>query len=91
MLTKDDALVDALVQDPRTTSLDDRKRAMVDHAVKLTETPHAVDEDDIQKLRAAGFDDVDISDINSVCAYFNMLNRISSGLGVEGKHALSSE
>ncbi len=27
----------------------------------------------------------------SVCAYFNMLNRISSGLGVEGKHALSSE
>ena len=61
---------------------------MVDYAVKLTETPHAVDEDDLEKLRAAGFADVDISDINGVCAYFNMLNRISSGLGVEGQHAL---
>jgi len=91
MLTKDDDLVDALVKDPRTASLDDRKRAMVNHAVKLTETPHAVDEDDIQELRAAGFTDVDISDINGVCAYFNMLNRISSGLGVEGMHALPSE
>ena len=91
MLTKDDALVDALVKDPRAASLDDRKRTMVDYAVKLTETPHAVDKDDIQKLRAAGFADVDISDINGVCAYFNMLNRVSSGLGVEGRHALPPE
>lgn len=64
---------------------------MVEHAVKLTETPAAVDEHDIENLRAAGFTDIDISDINGVCAYFNMLNRISSGLGVEGTHALPSE
>ncbi len=91
MLTKDDEIVDALMKDHRTASLDDRKRAMVEHVVKLTEAPHSVEEDDIESLRAAGFADVDISDINSVCAYFNMLNRISSGLGVEGKHALPSE
>ena len=74
----------------RTSSLnrDERKRAMVDYALKLTATPGLVVEDDIHALRKAGFDDVDIADINGVCAQFNLLNRISSGLGVEGKHAL---
>ena len=91
MLTKDDDLVDALIKDHRSAALDARQRAMVDYAVKLTSSPHAVAEDDIKELRAAGFDDVDIADINGVCAYFNMLNRISSGLGVEGKHALPPE
>jgi uncharacterized peroxidase-related enzyme len=61
---------------------------MVDYAVKLTRSPGDVGERDIDELRAAGFDDADVSDINGVCAYFNMLNRIASGLGVEGKHAV---
>ena len=91
MLTKDDGLVDALVNDHKTAALDARQRAMLDHAVKLTVSPSDVTVKDIEALRAASFDDVDIADINGVCAYFNMLNRISSGLGVEGKHALPSE
>ena len=91
MLTKDDTLVDALIRDPRAADLDARQRAMVDYAVKLTESPHTIAESDIRALRAAGFSDVDISVVNGVCAYFNMLNRISSGLGVEGEHALPPE
>lgn len=91
MLSKDDALVEALLADPQTAELDDRRRAMADYAWKLTRAPHEVTEKDIETLRAAGLTDVDISDVNGVCAYFNMLNRIASGLGVEGEPALSIE
>lgn len=87
-LVKDDALVDAILEDPKTAALNDRRRAMVDYAWKLTRTPHDVTEGDIETLRGAGLTDVDISDVNGVCAYFNMLNRIASGLGVEGQPAM---
>ncbi len=42
--------------------------------------------EDIEKLRAAGLED---ADVNAICAYFNMLNQISSGLGIEGTPALA--
>lgn len=57
---------------------------MADYAWKLTRTPHEIVAGDIEGLREAGFDDPAIAAINGVCAYFNMLNRIASGLGVEG-------
>lgn len=56
---------------------------MLDYAVKLTRTPHAVDEADIQRLRDVGFDDTAILDICQVASYFNYVNRLADGLGVE--------
>ena len=59
-------------------------------AVKLTLDPHAMAEEDVVRLRAAGFDDRDVSDIAGICAYFNMVNRIASALGIEGKSGLAA-
>lgn len=56
---------------------------MLDYSEKLTNTPQAVDHDDVKRLRSHGFDDLAIHDICSVVAYFAFVNRIADGLGVE--------
>jgi uncharacterized peroxidase-related enzyme len=62
----------------RAAGLDERQRAMLDFAVKLTTTPSAMEEDDRARLRAVGFSDRDIWDISAVAAFFNMSNRLAS-------------
>ena len=70
-------------QDPSAAPLGGRGRALVDYALKLTLTPHSITEDDIAPLRGAGLGDAAIHDAAAVAAYFNFVNRIASGLGVE--------
>jgi len=38
---------------------------------------------DTDALRDVGFDDRGITDITQVCSYFNYINRIADGLGLE--------
>ena len=83
MLTRDDELVAALGRDPLAAPLDGRQRALVTYALKLTQSPHSVGEDDINLLRRAGLSDAAIHDAAAVTAYFNFVNRMASGLGVE--------
>ena len=56
---------------------------MLDYAVKLTRDPGRVDAADVDALRATGFDDQAILDICQVAAYYNYVNRLADGLGVE--------
>jgi len=56
---------------------------MLDYAMKLTVAPATVAIEDVDRLRAAGFDDQAIHDICSVTAYYAFVNRIADGLGVE--------
>ena len=56
---------------------------MLRFAVKLTKTPAAVDDADVDALRSAGFSDRDILDIVEVVGYYAYANRIADGLGVE--------
>lgn len=55
---------------------------MLDYAVRLTESPLHAD-DGIDALRAVGFADRAILDICQVTAYYNYVNRLADGLGVE--------
>jgi uncharacterized protein YciW len=57
--------------------------AMLEYAEKLTLTPSAMTEGDVQKLRDVGWTDRDILDIVHVCAYFNFRVRIVDGFGLE--------
>ena len=58
-------------------------RAMLDYAVKLTLTPHGVMEADVSTLRSSGFDETAILDLCQVVSYYNYVNRLADGLGVE--------
>ncbi|QVK21854.1 peroxidase [Mycoplasmatota bacterium] len=56
---------------------------MLDYAVKLTKNNKKITRIDIEILRNEGFNDKDNFDINQVVAYFNYVNRVVNGLGVE--------
>lgn len=53
------------------------------YALKLTRTPAEVTEADVAALREAGLGDAGVHDAACVVAYFNFVNRIADGLGVE--------
>lgn len=72
-----------LRKDWRTLELSAADRAMLEYAVKLTLAPKTIDESDVAKLREVGLDDRAIHDICAITAYFNFVNRVASGLGVE--------
>lgn len=55
----------------------------MDYALKLTLTPQVVRREDILGLRNAGLSDGAIHDVAAIVAYFNFVNRLALGLGVE--------
>ncbi|MDP8201284.1 MAG: hypothetical protein P9M11_04015 [Candidatus Tenebribacter burtonii] len=56
---------------------------MLGYAVKITSNTCEVKEEDILNLSKVGFDDEAILDIAQVTAYFNFVNRLACGLGIE--------
>jgi len=81
-LIRDDGLVDALRVDPLAAPVPARERALLRYAARLTREPASITRADLDALRAEGWDDRAILDLNQVVAYFNYVNRIANGLGV---------
>jgi alkylhydroperoxidase family enzyme len=55
---------------------------MLDFVVKMTHTPYKHTREDVEKLRAVGFDDTGILQITLIAAFFNYINRVADALGV---------
>jgi len=64
-------------------SLDDHDRALVEFSIRLTKQPGTMTASDLVPLRSAGFEDAAILWLTEVVAYFNFVNRMADGLGVE--------
>lgn len=62
-----------------------REQAGLEYAVKLTLTPGAIDQEDIDRLRRKDLGDGQILEINQVTAYFAYANRTVTGLGVRAE------
>ncbi|MFO8099366.1 MAG: peroxidase-related enzyme [Salinibacter sp.] len=80
----DEPRVEQLAAD--SSSLDDlspKLRAACDFAVALTAEPGDPTEADVKHLRDAGWSDRDVLDIALITSYFNFVNRLATGLGVE--------
>ncbi|HEY3061991.1 MAG TPA: hypothetical protein VGL99_23690 [Chloroflexota bacterium] len=56
--------------------------ALARYVEKLTLLPGEMSQADIEALRTAGFDDLDILDANNQCAHLNYTNRVANGLGL---------
>ncbi len=52
-------------------------------AEKLTLTPKKMNKNDIEALKTYDFNEVEISEIVQVISYFNYINRVADGLGLE--------
>ncbi len=56
---------------------------MLRYARQLTRDPASIGSEDVDRLRAVGFDDRGVLDICQVVSYYNYVNRLADGLGVE--------
>ena len=61
--------------------LDNRQKIAMEYARELTRDPGGIREGIIKRLRAAGYSDGEILEINQVSAYFSYANRTVLGLG----------
>ena len=69
-MTLDDGLKEAMRRDWRTAELDDRERTMLAYVELLTLRPARVQREDLDPLRAAGFDDVAILQVNLIASFY---------------------
>ena len=89
-LLRDDARSDAIrsaidALDIAATPLDARQQAAMVYAQLLTQNPGSMQQSDVEALRAAGWDDGEILEINQVSSYFSYANRTVLGLGCSTK------
>jgi uncharacterized peroxidase-related enzyme len=79
----DETAVLTVQHDYRLADLLPQEFALLDYAVKLTKSPHAVTQADLQLLRDQGYCDEKIVDAVQCIGYFNFINRVLDGLGVD--------
>jgi uncharacterized peroxidase-related enzyme len=75
--------VEAFVRGESAAVPDGRSQRLLAFALKLTWTPQTIAAGDVQELRDTGLSDAGVHDVVAVTAYFNFVNRIALGLGVE--------
>jgi uncharacterized peroxidase-related enzyme len=77
-------LARAIKDDPESVASGDPKAdAAIRYARKLVTDPRHIAEADVLALREAGYDDLDILDINNIAAYYSYINRVAAGLGLQ--------
>lgn len=78
----DPILGDRITFDHKRAGLDARTTAMLDYAVKLTNTPVECSEADLNVLRGHGFSEQCIFDIIETAAMYNFTNRLAAATGM---------
>jgi len=77
-------LAEAIKADPAgVTTGDPGADVVLGYARKLVTAPRDIEEADVTALRAAGWSDLDILDVNNIAAYYCYINRVANGLGLQ--------
>lgn len=81
-LTKDDHLSSDFATTWPTYDLEPKTRALLAYAKTLTESPSAIGDEDIEALRAVGWDERGIYEATALISYFNFTGRMESASGL---------
>ena len=73
----------AVQENYRSAGLTPREVAILNYAVKLTKQPLEVRRTDLDALREHGLSDEQLVDAVHCIGYFNFINRVLDGLGVD--------
>ena len=73
----------AVQEDYRSAGMTSRELALLDFAVRLTESPSELRKADLDALRGRGLTDEQLVDAVHCISYFNFINRVLDGLGVD--------
>jgi uncharacterized peroxidase-related enzyme len=87
----DPVLADRITLDYRRAGLDERRRAILDLAVKITNEPLECSPEDIEKLKGHGLTLEEVWDVIEISSMYNFTNRMSLACGKipnEEYHAL---
>jgi uncharacterized peroxidase-related enzyme len=82
-VVEDEAQVRAVQEDYRSAGLSPREVALLDYAVKVTRSPASTSRTDLDSLRRHGLTDEQLVDAVHCVSYFNFINRVLDGLGVD--------
>jgi uncharacterized peroxidase-related enzyme len=75
---KDPLIADQVAVNYRKAELTERQKAMLDFAMKVSQSANLVDDRDIETLKAHGFDEEDAWDIAAIAAFFGLSNRLAN-------------
>lgn len=78
----DPDIFEQLIADPQSAGVDDKLLPIFAYVRKLTLTPSQIGEADAAPVYKAGWSEQALFDAISVCALFNLMNRIVDGSGV---------
>ncbi|WP_273844438.1 peroxidase-related enzyme [Rubrobacter calidifluminis] len=87
----DPVAADRITLDYRRAGLDERTRAILDYAVKVTKEPLECTPEDIERLQGYGLTLEEVWDVAEIAAMYNFTNRMSLACGMipnEEYHAL---
>lgn len=87
----DGAMFDGLMADVSTSAVDDRIKPILAYVGKLTRSPAMMTEADAAAVYAAGWEEEALFDAISVCALFNLMNRIVEGSGIKANPLQADE
>ena len=73
----------AAKRDWRDARVDEKTRTLLEWTERLTRDPHQMRREHVEGLRAAGWTDREILDAAQIVSYFNYINRLADGLGVD--------
>lgn len=75
---KSPLIADQVATNYRKADISERQKAMLDFAMKVSQTAHLVGEGDFEALKAHGFNEDDVWDIAGISAFFGMSNRLAN-------------
>ena len=82
-MSRDDELAEQVKEDFRASKLEPRYKSLCEWAEKLTLTPAKCTREDIEALKQAGWTEEQIVSAAQIIGYFNHLNRLADGLGID--------
>ncbi|ANQ85689.1 4-carboxymuconolactone decarboxylase [Azoarcus olearius] len=75
---KNPLIADQIATNYRKADITDRQKAMLDFAMRVSQSAHLVGEADFDTLKTHGFTEEDIWDIAGISAFFGMSNRLAN-------------
>ncbi len=81
-LTGDEHLSLGFATTWRTYDLEQKTRALLDYAEKLTKAPSMIDDADVEALRQAGWDEQGIYEATALVSFFNFSGRLEAASGL---------
>ncbi|MFZ2325083.1 MAG: peroxidase-related enzyme [Ignavibacteriaceae bacterium] len=80
---KDTEKLQKFIKDYKSIKLSPEINVLLNYAYNLTAFPNAISQKTIDDLKTFNWNDEDILLVNLIISYFNFVNRIALGLGVE--------